>query len=162
MSATIVLIDNSGSLAFRVGPRRRIDILRDVFARLRPPQDARFFVFNSVVFETDRGHIPEPGGSTDMARAFQHIASLQPKPKRIVLLCDGEADDTQAALAAARALRIEIQVLFCGDEADHAAIAFCHALSWTSPDGIGGTQIADLRRPQELASALLRLTGPGK
>jgi hypothetical protein len=159
---TILLLDTSSSMAEPVGSRRRIDVLGDILRQIVPTAPgARLIAFSSTVREIEPGApLPEPGGSTDLAAALTYIGSLQ--PQRIVVISDGEPNEPDAALAAARALGCAIATYYAGGERNHAAVAFLRALAWCSGDGLGDTRIADLRDPQKLAGELQRLllTGP--
>jgi hypothetical protein len=105
------------------------------------------------------GPLPEPEGGTNLAGALIHIRPL--RPRRVIVISDGEPNDPEAALAAARALATHVASYFCGDENNFAAIAFLRALSWCSADGVGQARVADLRHPERLAAELrLLLTGP--
>jgi hypothetical protein len=156
-----ILLDTSSSMAEPVGGRRRIDVLADILRQILPTvPDARLIAFSSVVTEIESGApVPEPGGGTDLAAALEYAAHL--RPRRIVIISDGEPNDSEAAITAARALRCAIVTYYVGDERNHASVAFLRALAWCSADGLGDTRIADLRDPKKLVGELhLFLTGP--
>jgi hypothetical protein len=87
-----------------------------------------------------------PSGGTALHVALSDIAPL--RPKTVVVISDGEPDHAPAALDAARRLCCRIGTYFCGDERNHAAVAFLRALSWASADGFGRAAVADLRDPR--------------
>ncbi len=157
----LVLLDTSGSMGELAGARRRIDVLAAVLQQVLPgAPGARLFAFDSIVRELDgASRLPEPAGGTALHVALGALAPLQ--PQLVIIVSDGEPDDAEAALAAARDLHCQIATHFVGDERDHAAVAFVRALAWCSTDGMGQTAICDLRRPERLAHNLRRLlTGP--
>jgi hypothetical protein len=163
---TIVLLDTSTSMAEPIGNRRRIDVLEDILRQVLPSTPGvRLFGFSSAVTELEGAvaehgvHLPEPGGGTALHLAIQHVAAL--RPSRLIVISDGEPDDADAALAAARELGCEIVSYFAGDERNHAAVAFLRALAWCSADGLGHAAVTDLRDPRRLETELrLLLTGP--
>jgi hypothetical protein len=88
---------------------------------------------------------------------MRHCSSLDAAS----VVSDGEPQDPESALAAARRLSCEIACYFCGDETNHTAVAFLRALAWTSSDGLGHAAVVDLRDPERLIGELkLRLAGP--
>jgi hypothetical protein len=158
---SVVLLDTSTSMAEPIGSRRRIDVLADILHQVLPATlGVRLFAFSSAVREIERhAPLPEPEGGTALHLALAHAASLA--PARVVVISDGEPDDADAALAAARELGCEIITYFAGDERNHAAVAVLRALAWCSADGLGHAAVADLRAPDRLAGELrLLLTGP--
>jgi hypothetical protein len=163
MTGTVILVDTSGSMNEPAGTRRRIDVMADIFKTVLPtaPTGTRLFGFDSVVRELDPDSpLPEPGGATMLHTTLEHVAPLH--PRQVIIISDGAPSDTEAALAAARALECHITTHYAGDERDHAAIAFLHALSWCSSDGLGRATVADLAHPDRLAADLkLALTAPG-
>ncbi len=162
---SVVLVDTSSSMCEPVGSRvrRRIDVLRDILEAVLPVTPAaRLIAFDSIVREIDgAAALPEPSGGTMLHNALDFIAPLH--PQQLILISDGEPQDAEAALTAARKLHCVIRTYFCGDERNHAAIAFLRALSWRSSDGFGQAVVSDLRKPEKLAGALrLALTAPGR
>jgi hypothetical protein len=163
MTGTIVLLDTSGSMVELSGVQRRIDALRAILCTVLPDvPGSRLFAFDSVVRELDGPDaIPEPGGGTMLAEALEHIAPLH--PARVIIVSDGEPHSAAAALNDARALNCFIATYYCGDEDNHAAVAFLRALSWCSTDGLGHAAVSDLRKPERLEAELrLALTGPAR
>lgn len=147
-------------MALPVGERRRIDLLADILRQVLPgTPDARLIAFNdtvSPVASVDR--LPEPNGGTDLHRAFEHIAPW--RPRRVILISDGEPNDRAAALRAARMLGCPIDAFHAGPEDDRAAIAFLKNLCLCG-HGVGRATVADLRNPAKLAGELrLLLAGP--
>jgi hypothetical protein len=157
---TCILLDNSGSMIESVGDRRRIDVLQDILNRTPWPAGARLFSFASSVTELDGTKLPAPGGGTALHTALTHIAPL--RPAIVAIVSDGQPNDPQAALDAARALNCEIRTYFCGDPTNTAAVALLRALAWASSDGLGRFLTTDLRNPTKLIGELRLLSGPSK
>jgi hypothetical protein len=157
---SIVLLDCSSSMDLPVGERRRIDILADILHQVLPTTPgARLFAFNdtvSPVASADR--LPQPDGGTELHSALEQIAPW--RPRRVILISDGEPSDRAAALRAARMLSCPIDAFHAGPEDDRAAIAFLRNLCLCGR-GVGRATVADLRNPAKLAGELrLLLTGP--
>jgi hypothetical protein len=160
---SVVLLDTSSSMAELVGAQRRIDVLHSILATVLPParatSDVRLVAFNSVVRELDGARVPEPAGGTALHLALEFVAPM--RPVQVIVISDGEPYDPEAALRAARALDCHIVTYFCGDERNHAAVAFLRALAWCSRDGFGQAAVSDLRDPARLTAELrLALAGP--
>jgi hypothetical protein len=156
----IILIDCSGSMDLPVGGRRRIDILADILRQVLPTTPgARLVAFNNTVSPiASADQLPEPDGGTDLRRALEQIAPW--RPRRVIVVSDGEPDDRVAALRAARALYCPIDAFHAGPEDDRAAIAFLRNLCLCGR-GVGRATVADLCNPGKLAGELrLLLTGP--
>ena len=162
MTARVILADNSGSMyAPAAGDLLRIDVLQRCLDEVLPAAAAtQVIAFNAIPFVLERGApLPPPGGGTALHLAIERAADF--RPELLVVLSDGEPNDAEAALAAARALHCKVVTIFCGDERDHAALAFMTALAWCSADGLGEATSADLKQPQQLTGELRRvLLGP--
>jgi hypothetical protein len=162
----VILLDTSGSMSLPVSTRRRIDVLSDILASVLPSTPGtRLFSFNSICTElleaiTANGvHLPQPGGSTALHAALEAVAPLHPNP--LLIISDGEPDDSKAALAAASSLHCVIQTFYCGDESNRAAISFLRDLALCSKGGVGRLRIGSLTKPEQLADAIrLLLRGP--
>jgi hypothetical protein len=143
-----------------IGERRRIDILADILGQVLPATpDARLVAFNDTVSPvTSADRLPEPGGATHRHRAFEHIAPW--RPRRVILISDGEPSARAAALRVARMLSCPIDAFHAGPEDDRAAIAFLRNVCLCG-HGVGRASVADLRDPAKLAGELrLLLAGP--
>jgi uncharacterized protein with von Willebrand factor type A (vWA) domain len=168
-STPCLLLDVSGSMSHREGERRRIDLLAEALAHALPAAGCRVLAFSHSVqeltgLEPRRPKLPEPGGGTDLAAALQAVAHLTPRPDRLLVISDGEPDDPQAALTAARALRpMTIHSIFVGDDRDHAAKGFMRALAIAGGDPRSIAQQLKLNQPANVAkAATLLLTGPAR
>lgn len=157
-----ILLDVSLSMSDMANYRkRRIDVLGDVFADIRPEfPRCRVVTFGAALREIEpHARLPEPAGSTPLQLALSYVAPHQ--PARLAVLCDGEPDDPGTALEIAKSLNCFIATYYCGPEGNHRAIAFMRALAWSSADGIGRAQVIDLKAPQKLKGELrLLLDGP--
>jgi hypothetical protein len=143
-----------------VGDRRRIDVLADILRQVLPvTSDARLVAFNDTISPiASADQLPEPDGGTSLHGAFEHITPW--RPRRVILISDGEPDDRAAALRAARMLGCPLDCFHAGSEDDRAAIAFLRNLC-LSGYGVGRAAVADLRSPAKLAGELrLLLAGP--
>lgn len=114
----VLVLDVSGSMAEHCEPgRRKIDALREVVKSLRTSGST----FGQIVFEsaprlTDA--IPEPSGGTALHLALGLAATL--RPRKLVLVTDGEPDDEQLALDAAARLARPIDVFYVGPGSQRA------------------------------------------
>jgi hypothetical protein len=158
----VILLDVSSSMDNPAGGRRRIDRLAEVLRQVLPhAPNARLLAFSDrVEVIEDPEHLPEPNGGTRLDAALMHAATL--RPKRLVVISDGEPSDAPAALRAAHALTCTIDAFHVGDEDNRAAFAFMRALTKCGR-GLGRAAVADLTDPtrlvHELRQALL-LAGP--
>src|SRR3954453_542461 len=123
---TIVMLADAGSsMSWPLGRTRRVAVLQGILDQLLPsaPPGSRLIAFNSVPLMLEAGgRLPEPAGSTALHLAIEEATKF--RPSRLVVISDGEADDADAALAAARRLNCHIATHYCGDEGNHAATAF--------------------------------------
>lgn len=101
-----LLLDVSDSMSEFVGTGaeavRKIDSLRLLAERFQ----LRKFTFSNEGTCRESWDIPEPGGLTDMADAFQVLKSL--RVRKIVLITDGLPSNKERALEAASGLQIDI------------------------------------------------------
>ena len=111
LSDTVFLLDVSGSMSAKVGKERKIDHLRNV---MESYPTATKFCFSDDVY--DDKDIPEPSNSTDLAKGFRYLRNTGLKPKRVVLVSDGEPNDEYSALNAAKEVALPIDIIFIGDK----------------------------------------------
>jgi hypothetical protein len=143
-------------------------VLDEILTTVLPTvSKVRIFAFSSTVIELknavgDQGvHLADPGGSTALHRAIEHVAPLRPSP--LIVISDGEPDDARAALDAACGLHCVIQTFYCGDETNRGAIAFLRDLALCSRGGVGRMRIGNLAKPEQLAADLRPLiTAPAR
>jgi hypothetical protein len=164
MSGVVLLLDLSGSMIHLVGAtdRTRRDQLAQAVANVVPRHPGvRVFAFNSFVAEVHEplNGLPEAMGGTDLAGALQHLRPML--PEKVILVSDGEPDDTQSALTAAVLLHCEINTFYCGDESNRKAIQFLKDLKACSRKGtIGQSMVLSLEKPKDVAEEILRIAGP--
>ena len=159
-TTSVILLDVSSSMSRPVaGGQRRIDVLAAILKNVVTP-DVRLIAFNDSVFALEHGQpLPEPDGSTALHLALDHASRLS--PRRVIVISDGQPDDGEMAIAAARSLCCVINTFHCGDETDRGAVAFMKRLSLLSRGGVGRPQIANLHKPEKLAGELrLLLAAP--
>ena len=114
LASSLFLIDTSGSMDDRVKKVRKIEAVREVMAMI---PNANKICFSSNVHITDS--IPEPNGGTNMARAFEYVATMKgSNPKKIVIVSDGEPDNKALAFNSALKLHIPVDVIYIGAEGD--------------------------------------------
>ena len=106
----ILLLDVSGSMAQIVNEKRKIDILRETVINFI---GVRMFVFSTYTTETK--YIPEPQESTDLTNAFRYLKSYINKDTNLVLVSDGEPNDSESALNEAKSLGIPVNVVYIGN-----------------------------------------------
>lgn len=127
--AVVILADVSTSMAQRAGSRRKIEVLREALAGVwadLPGGELIAFssVPASVVAPAD---IPEPNGGTALHLAIDEAAKS--RPRKTVVISDGQPDSESLALAAADRITGIIDVIYCGPDSDTDAIAFMYRLA---------------------------------
>lgn len=115
----IVLIDQSGSMDAHDAPggKSRYDAADAELIRLQKENYGRVGVIEfSYYTRFCPGGLPTRiGGSTDMAGALD-FARVADGASKVVLISDGEPDDSRAALAAARKYQHPIHTIYIGPE----------------------------------------------
>ncbi len=113
LDETVFVLDTSGSMGDRIDGKEKIDSLRDIMEKY---QDAKMICFSSNVKSINKASdIPDPSGSTDLAEALLYIGhAIEPEPKKIVLISDGQPDSKSKALLIAKELEIPIDIIFIG------------------------------------------------
>lgn len=114
-----LMLDVSGSMATPLGPNeRRIDKLRILVGQFR---DQRRFEFSYGCSELTASESPsEPAGGTNMTEAFN--CAKREKLTHLVLITDGEPDNADTALEAAKGMKID--VFYVGDDGNQKAKDF--------------------------------------
>jgi hypothetical protein len=148
-----LLLDTSGSMGSECnGKETRIDVLRKAVKSL-DWQYYQMFTFDNLC-----RRIASPdalwnccGGSTNLALGLQEIAKFD--PSKTIVISDGEPNDEDDALAAARKLTGTISTVFIGNDRDKNAIAFMRRLSTV---GCGNTFVRDLGKGHLELSATLQ------
>ena len=148
-----------------VGSMRRIDNLARVLAWLLSRTRLQALVcFNDAPYEVElagRIRLPQPDGGTALHLALRHVAGLQPRPARVIVLSDGCPNVPEWALGEARALRpMPIDAYYVGPDGQSEPIAFMEQLAKAGgPGGRWGRY--DMAEVAKVGEELrLRITGP--
>ena len=116
----VAIVDVSPSMEERDsrGGRPRIDVAQEELAALQAEFPGRIAVFAfSDACRLVAGGVPSrSGGGTDLANALRTTWPYDGLGVRFVVISDGEPDDPEAALEAARAYRSPISTVYCGPE----------------------------------------------
>lgn len=136
----VLLADCSYSMATHTASgKRRIDHLAGVLGYMLSRVKIQALIcFNSVPVEVEIGpqvKLPEPEGGTALDLALRHVGELSSRPERIIVLCDGEPNNAEAALREARQLGVPIDAYFCGDDGDAYGIGFMTQLAAAGAPG---------------------------
>lgn len=143
----VILADVSNSMSERDGvrgermPLRRIDRLAKVLDYLLLRVRVRSLIcFSDLPVEVPlvgRVSLPEPAGSTNLSMALEHVASLVPRPAKVILISDGIPNSVGLALEAAQRLApCIIDAYYVGPEGYDVAIRFMADLA--AAGGTGG------------------------
>lgn len=150
----MLLIDTSASMGIALpNGKRRIDALREVVRDLALGAEVPMIAFGSidgdeVCFVHD---VPEPAGGTPLALAI--ATAKQYGANRVVVISDGEPNDSQAAFMQADEFKGRIDVVFVGNADAHGSIVLNELARRT-----GGTRLeGDLGQPKALGSAIIGL-----
>ena len=155
----VLLCDISASMGGQINfnePTRRIDALRDMVHILQNSTTPRIVVFDSIARDTHS--IPDTGGSTNLAGALMFL-NRDPKPKRIVLISDGQPDNAEMAYSEAERLGVDISVIFIGSPGEPGE-QFLKDLS-ARHNGQFTSDAHALERPKELADKVTGLLSAG-
>ena len=129
---TIVLIDVSGSMAAHDsrGGQSRYDVACQELARLQHDLPGRIAVvaFSSSVQFVPGGRPPFLSGGTDLAAALRFV-QVADGTVRFVVISDGYPDEPERALALASQFQSQIDVIYCGPEADRIGREFLEMLA---------------------------------
>lgn len=158
----VILADTSGSMFENAGRRRKIDILSEALATIRADlPSAATIAFDSLPRRlAPHEALPAPNGGTALHLAIDEAAKL--RPRKTVVITDGQPDNDRQAIASAGKLSGTIDVIYCGDDSDTRAIDFLRRLAAAA----GGTIVVhDLKRHGDtsvkaIASAATRLALP--
>ncbi len=148
---SMLLVDVSGSMGETIASgARKIDALRDVVSTLREthPVPIAAFGLNAKPAVAFVEKIPDPSGMTPLDEGIDF--SRQARATHIIVVTDGQPDDQDAALAAAKRFGGTIDVFFIGDENGYGA-EFCRELARVSG---GAVNVTDLSKPRELAAKI--------
>ena len=122
----VILADVSDSMGGPAsGGQRKIDVLREAVGVAMRSSPALLYVFSASVRESTG--IPEPESSTNLAQALREVHKLDPGVTLVI--SDGQPDNKQLAIDAAKMFKGAIDVLYIGPESDLAAISFMKRLA---------------------------------
>lgn len=160
---SLLLVDVSGSMSdtFRDGEGivRKIDKLRTIVETLQtthPVPVAAFGINGYGVELVER--IPEPSGMTPLHKAID-FGRIQ-EATHLVVVTDGQPDDAEAALNAAKFFGGKIDVFYIGSPGT-AGAAFCEKLAKLAGGSCGVTDLTG--EPKKLAAGIAGLlTAPGE
>ena len=96
------------------GSKRRIDALNEILRMLQAENPTLRLIAFSDVPRYAAIPLPAPGGSTALHLALDFSRSLAVPGVAVALISDGEPDDEQAALSAARRFPVAVNVFYCG------------------------------------------------
>lgn len=150
-----LLVDASGSMAGVMrNHKRRIDGLDEVVRDIRSKRPVQMIAFgHDGAFKTES--VPRPGGGTPLTEAI--VLAKQLNTGRCIVISDGEPNNPQTALAAAKDYAGQIDVVFVGDPGEPGE-EFLKALAQST----GGTEFrGDLSQPKELSKGIIGLITAG-
>jgi Mg-chelatase subunit ChlD len=126
--AVVLICDTSGSMAEPAGGRLKIDHLHEALDLLSK-DFTHGIAFNSVATLFSPGSASRfvPSGGTDLTSALELAATLS--PRRTIVISDGQPNNGNSALDAARKLTGIIDCIFCGPDSDRAALGFLQTLA---------------------------------
>ena len=153
----IVIVDTSGSMATKDshGGQSRYDVACQELAALQQSLPGKIAVIGfSDNAQFHPGGIPiYQGGCTDMAGALAFVQIADQIPgMRFILISDGEPDDGQRTLTAARTFKNKIDVIFVGPENRPIGRDFLERLA-----AVTGGQSITADRAKELKSGIEKL-----
>jgi Mg-chelatase subunit ChlD len=148
-SDACLLLDCSSSMNCEVEPgTSRMQALRNIVQSLiRQP---KCIAFNDYCQPCTKNTIPNPGGGTHMARAFEYMKAEG--ITKAVMITDGEANDKTAALESVKGLLVQIMYVGSGQKP-----AFLDELARASG---GYCTKQDLSKPKEIQNKIQLFIGP--
>lgn len=147
----LILADVSGSMSESAGTRSKYDLLREALDQAARPGDD-IVAFSSTARRIDSPqHLPYPSGGTALHLALAEAVATQPGVTLVI--SDGQPDDADAALTEAAKLRGLVNVVYCGPDDDHEAIAFMRRLA---AQGGGRCYVHDLRHVRAALGPVIR------
>lgn len=139
--------------------RRRIDHLAEILSGLLSQVRVQaVYTFDSWTRVMKGSVLPDPSGSTALHVALEQMGTVEPKPAKLIVICDGEVDSEVLALAEAKRLGVPIDGYYVGPDGDKLALAFMQKLAQATGGDSGEYNIA--RHKQLTDRLLLRITGP--
>lgn len=161
-AGSVLLCDTSGSMAYvdTQDGRRRIDHLAEILSALLSQVRLQgVWTFDSYVREVNAlaPQLPDPSGSTALHLALDEMGRLAPKPAKLIVLCDGEVDQPDLAIEAAKRLGVPVDCYYVGPDNHRAPMDFLRKLARATGGDSGKFNIA--KEQQKLTDQLvLRIT----
>jgi Mg-chelatase subunit ChlD len=149
--ATVILADTSGSMAEPAGAGvSKIDLLREALAGCWPEiPGAILYGFDAIARPAAQpSALTAPAGGTALHLGLDAAAAH--RPRRTLVISDGQPDDEAAALASAARLTGVVDVIYVGPDSDTNAIAFMRKLATATG---GRVVVRDVRRESRPALA---------
>jgi hypothetical protein len=157
--AHVILCDVSSSMREAAGAHTRIWHLRAALDQVATPDHTLIAFASHVTPMRGPADLPQPSGGTMLDLGL--AAAARHDPRATLVISDGEPNDAAAALEVARGMPGRIDVIYCGDENNHAAMQFMRDLARA---GAGRVVVHhwDMLRPVSLGHTVrLLLEGPG-
>lgn len=156
----VVIVDTSGSMAAQDsrGGKSRYDAACGELAAIQAQRPGKIAV---IAFSDDAVFCPSGvpiylGGGTDMAKALQFAKIADTPGMQFILISDGEPDDENKTMAAAKTFKNRISTIYAGPEANPIGREFLQRLAAAT-----GGQTATADRANLLKDAIQTLYLPG-
>lgn len=152
-----LLLDCSGSMEILEFDgethKPRVEFLNDILTSF---SSTRRFRFGSDCKEdTSRGPVKADMGGTRLGKALMHLK--EQGVHHVILITDGQPDSEEAAIAAAKGLKID--AYFVGGKNDTVAKDFLRRLCNSSGGTFGATSITEVK---EITAGIKALLGDGR
>jgi hypothetical protein len=153
----VVILDVSSSMASSAGTKTRIAHLREALHQVATPAHTLLAFASEVTPMASPADLPPPCGGTALHLGLDAAAKLN--PAAVLVITDGEPNESRLAVAAAGRLRGRIDVIYCGDTNSLEAIGFCRLLARM---GRGRCTVHDWRHAISIAAPMQQqlLDGP--
>ncbi len=149
----VLCCDCSGSMWGEVNGKRAIDWLREAVARMQDEAKTAgtrvaLVCFNNAAWLA-QSITDDPYGGTAMDAGLKECARLN--PAKVIVVSDGEPNDPEAALSAARECPGVIDMIYVGIDGNKHAIEFMNKLVKI---GAGAGVVRELGKASELLGTL--------
>jgi hypothetical protein len=151
----VVVCDCSGSMGDYIGHTgqskyEHLEIALKDILKTHPRIRIIPFASTARVIDAHKQRLPRPSGSTRLDEALKLAKSF--KPRKTIIISDGQPDDRKAALTVAESMTGQIDSIYCGPDGD-PAIEFLRSLC----HGAGGESFTWDGYKAELSSVVQRL-----